>query len=126
MASIAASTGEDAAAIGEDTRVPGADAEHGGSNPRDSHISEQDEMFQQDASHMRNRSLSRRVSRRLSIRRSRYSSVDRANELLDREGQCSDNAAVEPTKADDMQEYLSKLQQLHAGGLLYGAPAKEI
>ena len=54
----------------------------------------------------------------MSIRRSRYSSVDRANELLDREGQCSDNAAVEPTKPDDMQEYLSKLQQLHAGGLL--------
>ena len=37
---------------------------------------------------------------------------------MDREGQCSDNAAVEPTKPDDMQEYLSKLQQLHAGGLL--------
>ena len=54
MASIAASTAQDAAAIGEDTRVPGADAEHGDFIPKDSHISEQDEVFQQDASHMSN------------------------------------------------------------------------
>ena len=79
MASIAASTGEEAAAIGEDTRVPGADAERGGSIPKDSQISEW-KLFNKIKRFESQESISTGKPE-VGIRRSRYSSAERATEF---------------------------------------------